>query len=60
MDTNWRAGSAGDTHISIAQVRAHPRFEDAKALLIDGLAGLYIDDARLRTLIEYEKGLRSC
>lgn len=57
MDTNWRTGSAGDTHISIAQVRAHSRFEDAKALLIDGLAGLYIDDARLRTLIEYEKGV---
>jgi len=56
MQQDWRTQGGGG-HISVADVRAHPDFEAAKALLIDGLAGLYRHDRRLRTLIEYERGV---
>lgn len=52
---DWR--TQGGSHIAVADVRHHPRFDEAKALLIDGLAGLYAADRRLRSLIEYERGV---
>lgn len=55
MRQDWRAGDPGVDHITVDEVRGHPRFEDAKAALIDGLAGLYLEDWRLRGLIEYER-----
>jgi DNA-binding MarR family transcriptional regulator len=57
MQQDWRAGDPGADHITVDGVRGHPRFEDAKAALIDGLAGLYLDDWRLRGLVEYERGV---
>jgi hypothetical protein len=57
MQQDWRAAGGGDEHISVEGVRTHPAFEAAKALLVDGLAGLYLEDRRLRGLGEYERGV---
>ncbi|HUD29966.1 MAG TPA: hypothetical protein VMQ93_13920 [Novosphingobium sp.] len=38
-------------------MREHPHFENARAALIDGVAGLYLGDWRLRNLIEYKRGV---
>ncbi|WP_404478269.1 hypothetical protein [Novosphingobium sp. BL-52-GroH] len=57
MQQDWRAENADADHISVGGVGAHPRFHEAKAMLIDGLAGLYLGDRRLRGLIEYERGV---
>jgi hypothetical protein len=57
MQQDWKAGDPGLDHITVDGVRAHPRFDQAKAALIDGLAGLYLDDWRLRGLVEYERGV---
>ncbi|WP_232492789.1 hypothetical protein [Novosphingobium kaempferiae] len=53
---DWRTQSDG-THLSVEEVRRHARFAEAKAVLIDGLAGLYAADHRLRPLVEYERGV---
>jgi hypothetical protein len=57
MQQDGKSGGSGAEYLSVEAVRAHPRFESAKAILIDGLAGLYLDDRRLRSLIEYERGV---
>jgi hypothetical protein len=38
-------------------LRAHPRFQEAVACLVDRIAALYMDDRRLRGLIEYDRAV---
>lgn len=38
-------------------LRAHPRFSEAVACLVDGLVSLFGHDHRLRSLIEYDRGV---
>lgn len=52
------AGAAPPMPLSSAAIAAHPRFEDAVALLIERLAGIYGDDRRLvRGLFEYDRAV---
>jgi hypothetical protein len=62
MQQDWRKGDPAIDHVSVGHisvkaVREHPQFPRARSILVDGLAGLYFDDRRLRSLIEYERGV---
>lgn len=43
--------------VSPAEFRAHPRFDQAYELFVDGLAGVYAHDNRLRALGDFRPGV---